>query len=418
MPPPMASSPLSASQQRRTYSLSAPNGDSRSPSRSNQQPLVNHSSSPRGPAAYPGNYQPRQNHYSSYALQSNKWRRGDSYRPENDSSPPRGPAYSSNYQSRPSHYYSRALQSDKRRRDDSARPENRRPRQDEDERRSRSPRSGDAPRDYRESRQTLSASPQNASRSSPTRGQTPLDTVVPGAILNFPGVYNTFDATKKSSRLLQLQPWVNSNAANHPTLVWKTYESDGETIACCLQITSFDGNTIETKYPDGRGNAWRYHSQYVPIAHQGTISRANMPILQLEDGEMMGKQSYVHLDHYFEIEARLLWRLVPKKHLASDSLAVVVSLLRQFVQGDIWRQPRGPHEKVRSPLDFRAQNKLHGERLALTIPKVNAEVDLWQQGEQLERQRTREEGTMITGTEPTQPAPRRGGPINARPNGR
>ena len=88
-------------------------------------------------------------------------------------------------------------------------------------------------------------------------------------------------------------------------MVWDVYQrEDGVKVARCLQMTSFGKRGVEGKYD--KPHVWAFHCQYLPVGHGGTKSRTNQPILELQDGEKMETQSYVHLDHFFEIEARYL----------------------------------------------------------------------------------------------------------------
>jgi hypothetical protein len=136
-------------------------------------------------------------------------------------------------------------------------------------------------------------------------------------------------------------------------MVWDVYQrEDGEKIARCLQMTSFGKRGVEGKYD--RANVWKYHCQYLPVAHSGTKSRTNQPILELQDGKKMVTQSYVHLDHFFEIEARYLkaWtcRGVPNAGLTSGALDVLRAKLMQFAKGEIFRKCN--YGALRSPLDI------------------------------------------------------------------
>jgi hypothetical protein len=162
-------------------------------------------------------------------------------------------------------------------------------------------------------------------------------------------------ARNASSLLIKQQPHVNDQVEFHPCMVWDVYQrEDSEKIARCLQMTSFGKRGVEGKYE--RANVWKYHCQYLPVEHSGTKSRTNQPILGLQYGEKMGTQSYVHLDHFFEIEARYLtaWgRLrngAPRFGLTSGALDVLRAKLMQFAKGDIYRKCN--QDALRSPLDI------------------------------------------------------------------
>jgi hypothetical protein len=130
-------------------------------------------------------------------------------------------------------------------------------------------------------------------------------------------------------------------------MVWDVYErEDGEKIARCLQMTSFGKHTIEWKYP----GAWKYHCQYLPVRQRETTSRTNQPLLQLQEGMKMASQTYVHLDHFFEIEARYLVSWGGNSvGLTPGSLDVLRAKLMQFVQGGIYRKPNAA---IPSPLEL------------------------------------------------------------------
>lgn len=170
-----------------------------------------------------------------------------------------------------------------------------------------------------------------------------------------PGIILTFSEKKApESSILRDQPWVNERATNHPVLVWDTYLKGKELIARCLPMTSFNDTPLETKYHAG---AWRHHLRYMAVRQgvDATPSAHNMPSLSLANG-VMSQQTYVHLDHFFDIEARLLAKRVaePEKdsskcsvYLTNDALNVVVFKLGQFIRGEIWRGG-----SINSPLDY------------------------------------------------------------------
>lgn len=163
---------------------------------------------------------------------------------------------------------------------------------------------------------TPSESPRNSQptrlalqQPSPRRSASPAPSyyVKPGIIMNFPAHFKTGE--NSDSSLLRGQPWVNKDAPGHPVLVWDTYRrggEQGELIARCLPMTSFGGLSIEEKYP--YKSVWKVHLRYVPIMQKGVAAKSatNMPSLALADDESMSHQTYAHLDHFFEIEARHL----------------------------------------------------------------------------------------------------------------
>lgn len=167
------------------------------------------------------------------------------------------------------------------------------------------------------------------------------------------------DCPHYSSELTK-QPHVNKRAGGHPTLVWDVYQrhEGGEMIARCLPVTSFGthGGSIEEKYDgstSGR-SAWKHIPRYLPIDHNGeTGSKFNVPVLRLIDGRSMAKQSYVHLDHFYEVEARFL---LEDKHrglrLEYESLCIAAGKLMDFCDGMIYRIRWAPGETApKSPLD-------------------------------------------------------------------
>jgi len=125
-------------------------------------------------------------------------------------------------------------------------------------------------------------------------------------------------------------------------------------------MTSFGSRTVEEKY--NSPNAWRHWLEYVPIMqqHGATVSDANMPLLALANGEAMTQRTYVHLDHFFDIEARYLdmhgrnARFGRSVHLEDAALSVLVFKFYQFITGEVER----PHARLRSPLDYRGPEQL------------------------------------------------------------
>lgn len=138
-------------------------------------------------------------------------------------------------------------------------------------------------------------------------------------------------------------------------MVWDVYQrEDGVKVARCLQMTSFGKRGVEGKYD--KPHVWAFHCQYLPVGHGGTKSRTNQPILELQDGEKMETQSYVHLDHFFEIEACYLvaWgrgRYPVPMGLTSGALDVLRAKLVQFANEGIFRK-RNNSGPLRSPLDI------------------------------------------------------------------
>lgn len=169
--------------------------------------------------------------------------------------------------------------------------------------------------------------------------------------MNFPARFET-GAYSPSAKLRE-QPWVNRHAPGHPVMVWDTYSEEGVQYARCLPMTSFSGKTPEQKYP----LAWKHHLRYVPISQGGEVtnSRTKMPTLALAENGTMEQQTYVHLDHFFDIEVEHLRSRdrgdssAPLR-LDNDALNVLVFKLGQFIRGEIWRPE--PNGQIKSPLDY------------------------------------------------------------------
>jgi len=192
------------------------------------------------------------------------------------------------------------------------------------------------------------------------------------------------DARNASSLLIQQQPHVNGQVERHPTMVWDVYEVNGQKIARCLQMTSFGKLVIEQKYA---GHNWRHHCQYLPVQQCGTTSRTNSPILELQDGKKMKSQSYVHLDHFFEIEARFLGSWSGSAGLTPGSLDVLRAKLIQYAQGGIYRNLRCNNPSLRSPLDTAGPPEFSNEvRQAAARGQALEEIrraSLWTRGERI-----------------------------------
>jgi hypothetical protein len=226
--------------------------------------------------------------------------------------------------------------------------------------------------------------------------------VVPGVIMFVPKGLKVRDCSP--SMLLQDQPWVNEHATGHPVVVWDTYKRGDELIARCLPMTSFGGRRVEEKY-DSAG-AWKHWLEYVPIMQDGVAvaSDANMPSLALADGETMRLQTYVHLDHFFDIEVEFLHphcrnaRSGRSVHLEDAALSVLVFKFHQFISGET----RRPRAWIRSPLDsygrYAPVEKLARPELGQEA-RVKADI-----GRELEAARHEAAGTREwTGKEPLGP---------------
>ena len=234
--------------------------------------------------------------------------------------------------------------------------------------------------------------------------------VVAGIIMNFPAHFRIGERSRSAK--LRDQPWVNDHATGHPVMVWDTYYTkDGVECARCLPMTSFNKETVEEKYPD----AWRHHVRYVPISQGGEItnSRTKMPTLALAENGAMEQQTYVHLDHFFDIEVEYLQprgreagSTVPLQ-LNDDSLNVLVFKLGQFIRGKIWRPAQ--KGKITSPLDWhRTKGPLQDPELG--TPSFDHKLQRRElDGAKLEAARHKKAGTYEwNGREPRGQSPHRG----------
>lgn len=217
--------------------------------------------------------------------------------------------------------------------------------------------------------------------------------VKPGIILFFPKEVKTGSSAESS--LLRNQLWVNQRATGHYVVVWDVYSLGHEQVIRCLPMTSFAETSVEGKYHSP--GAWRFWLEYVPIMQHGVpmASEANMPSLALVDDRAMSHQTYVHLDHYFDVEARFLTRKPQNPvYLENDALSVLVFKFHQFVSGETRRHGATQRHKpgknvVRSPKDY-------GEAPAeLARPELKSEVlrEKVRDGCALEAARHNEAGT-------------------------
>ncbi|KAK6429284.1 hypothetical protein LTR95_014569 [Oleoguttula sp. CCFEE 5521] len=168
--------------------------------------------------------------------------------------------------------------------------------------------------------------------------------------------------------ILWKQDHINNKAGNHILMVWDTRvdEYSGRKVARCLQLTSFGDHerkysadaqkhlTIEQKYT---GKSWFYHLQYLAIEHRPMSNVPhNMPVLKfIEEDPLLDHQTYVHLDHFLEIDVE---HLLPqrdghRRELDDRSFCVLLHRLDRFVHkswGNLQTR-RGDGSSVASPLD-------------------------------------------------------------------
>ena len=128
-------------------------------------------------------------------------------------------------------------------------------------------------------------------------------------------------------------------------------------------MTSFQGRRIEEKYNIGP-DSWRHQVRYVPIAQYGvfTVSDTEMPSLRLYQGKGMAQQTYVHLDHFFEIEAKFLQCTKPL-YLLNAALRVLLYKFQQFLSGETERAVS--ENAPTSPLDYGRTPVLKPEQLEM-----------------------------------------------------
>nr|POF16461.1 hypothetical protein CFP56_23979 [Quercus suber] len=133
--------------------------------------------------------------------------------------------------------------------------------------------------------------------------------------------------------------FLNEGAFNHPIVILGSICNG--TIATCVQVTSFGSGDIMTKYP--RQNLAARRRLYLAINHENqTQSHDNTPLLQLESGRNMEKQSYLHLDGFFQIETKYLTAWKGRRNILTDtSLLIAQASLMVFMSGRL-EVPRSP----------------------------------------------------------------------------
>ncbi|KAI7237707.1 hypothetical protein KC330_g2995 [Hortaea werneckii] len=143
--------------------------------------------------------------------------------------------------------------------------------------------------------------------------------------------------TLPGNSIVHTQPWVNAGATDHPLLIVGR-KTNGNVTVC--QVTSFGGERIQTKIPreDRIGRRLALAIQF----RNETTAHNNLPILQLKRGKMM-KQSYVKLEHFFEIEPTNL-KVYCRNGICLDqpSLDVLHQHMRDVLSGKTPHMPRKP----------------------------------------------------------------------------
>ncbi|KAI6899679.1 hypothetical protein KC318_g9173 [Hortaea werneckii] len=137
--------------------------------------------------------------------------------------------------------------------------------------------------------------------------------------------------------IVHAQPWVNTGATDHPLFIVGR-KTNGNVTVC--QVTSFGGERIQTKIPreDHIGRRLALAIQF----RDETTAHNNLPILQLKRGKMK-KQSYVKLEHFFEIEPTNL-KVYCRNGICLDqsSLEVLHQHMRDVLSGKTPHMPRKP----------------------------------------------------------------------------
>ncbi|GAB1743909.1 hypothetical protein NU219Hw_g958t2 [Hortaea werneckii] len=164
--------------------------------------------------------------------------------------------------------------------------------------------------------------------------------------------------TLPGNSIVHTQPWVNAGATDHPLFIVGR-KTNGNVTVC--QVTSFGGERIQTKIPRedhiGRRLALAIQFRDETTAHNSkkisptsifnpkdfhANSSADLPILQLKRGKMM-KQSYVKLEHFFEIEPTNLKVYCRNGNcLDQSSLDVLHQHMRDVLSGKTPHMPRKP----------------------------------------------------------------------------
>jgi hypothetical protein len=177
-----------------------------------------------------------------------------------------------------------------------------------------------------------------------------------------------WDEIPKNS-IVHQQEHLNPGFAGHSTLIIEL--SDNGRMARCLQSTSFsktvtleDGTigkrhqTAMEKFPASHTTSNILRSQHLPVSSNYTsVSHDNLPLLKLQYGVDMSAQSFVKLDHYFEIETSLLIRWSQIRYaLTEDSLCGLMHYFQSFISGNTDRvawilgRPMSPLDLCGAPL--------------------------------------------------------------------
>ncbi|KAK6421997.1 hypothetical protein LTR95_016744 [Oleoguttula sp. CCFEE 5521] len=177
--------------------------------------------------------------------------------------------------------------------------------------------------------------------------------IVPGRLYQMGRLdraHSKVNGVRDPDSILWTQRHVNNDVGEH--IVMLTSFGDSK------MKYSGDANqhlTIEQKY---YGRTWKYHMQYLTIEHSSRSSVPHdMPILTFKNGDaFLQHQTYVHLDHFFEIEIDHLSRQRDKyvREFDDRSFCVLMHRLDRFVHKSWGAQQtrRGDGSFVASPLDL------------------------------------------------------------------
>ena len=174
-----------------------------------------------------------------------------------------------------------------------------------------------------------------------------------GLVANL-GDVNTIN---QSGSILRHETWIGPGASNHPVLIIDILSGN---IALCLQCTSWTdkatGNhqTIRQKWSkvNDKHTAALIRGTYLAInRHSSTEPHDKLPVLQLDNGQQMLHQTYVHTTSFFRIEISNLkpWQ-GNKSFLDTDSLGTVTAYFEDICQATFPRPPLGRNQQP-GPLD-------------------------------------------------------------------
>lgn len=110
-------------------------------------------------------------------------------------------------------------------------------------------------------------------------------------------------------------------------------QADSTGLANCLQTTNSGRRSNQVRYTSPAAPPRRH---YRAAQHENTTTHSADPILELDAGERMLKQSYIDLDQFFTMETRLLSSFCDNtKRLMPRVVASLQRSLTNFVQGRV-----------------------------------------------------------------------------------